>query len=216
MLDSEKAASRPSSFQAFWWRWLTMDKERWYNLEVWKHADQMALSVYRATKTFPKEEIYGVTSQIRRAALSIPANIVEGYSRKGDKELQRFVNISLGSLAETKYLIYFSERLGYLSQEKYQELKSGYDKLGNLLWGFYRAINEEDAGKLERLKARRQSPPRSQPASIRAASNGAGKPERFKTIRPVPAFQPPSVRAGYKEARKAKGDKEKRRESENA
>ena len=72
-----------------------MKNERWYNLEIWKKADEMALLVYQYTKTFPKEEIYGITSQLRRAALSIPTNIVEGYSRKGEKELQHFINISL-------------------------------------------------------------------------------------------------------------------------
>ncbi len=117
-----------------------MEEERWQKLEVWKHADELAFLVYKATKDFPKEEIYGLTSQVRRAALSIPTNIVEGYSRKGDKELARFVNISLGSLAETKYLLYFSNRLGYFEKDTYNELKKGYETLGKLLWKFYEAI----------------------------------------------------------------------------
>ena len=117
-----------------------MEEERWQKLEVWKLADELAFRVYKATKNFPKEEIYGITSQVRRAALSVPTNIVEGYSRKGDKELARFVNISLGSLAETKYLIYFSKRLDYFEKNVYSELKSGYEKLGKLLWKFYEAV----------------------------------------------------------------------------
>lgn len=117
-----------------------MENERWAKLEVWKLADELALHVYKATKSFPKEEIYGITSQIRRSALSILTNIVEGYSRKGDKELSRFVNISLGSLAETKYLIHFSNRLGYFEAPTYSELKTGYEKLGKLLWKFYTAV----------------------------------------------------------------------------
>ena len=117
-----------------------MEEERWQKLEVWKLADEMAYRVYKATQNFPKEEIYGITSQVRRAALSIPTNIVEGYSRKGDKELARFVSISLGSLAETKYLLYFSNRLGYFKENVYNELKDGYDKLGKLLWRFYEAV----------------------------------------------------------------------------
>jgi len=64
-----------------------MENERWAKLEVWKTADDLAFEIYQITKRFPKEEIYGITSQIRRSALSIPTNIVEGYSRKGDKEL---------------------------------------------------------------------------------------------------------------------------------
>ena len=117
-----------------------MEEERWQKLEVWKLADDLAFNVYKATKNFPKEEIYGITSQIRRSALSIPTNLVEGYSRKGDKELSRFVNYSLGSLAETKYLLYFSNRLGYIKGQDYQKLKAGYDVLGKLFWRFYEAI----------------------------------------------------------------------------
>lgn len=117
-----------------------MENERWANLEVWKIADDLAFEIYQTTKQFPKEEIYGITSQIRRSALSIPTNLVEGYSRKGDKELSRFVNISLGSLAETKYLLYFSNRLGYIKGQDYQKLKAGYDVLGKLFWRFYEAI----------------------------------------------------------------------------
>jgi four helix bundle protein len=117
-----------------------MGEERWQKLEVWKHSDELAFLVYKATKDFPKEEVYGITSQVRRAALSIPTNIVEGYSRKGDKELARFVNISLGSLAETKYLLYFSNRLGYFEKNKYSKLKEGYNKLGKLLWKFYEKV----------------------------------------------------------------------------
>ena len=103
-------------------------------------ADKLALNVYRITSNFPKEEIYGITSQLRRAALSIPTNIVEGYSKKGDKELARFINISLGSLAETKYLLHFAERLNYIQKEKYSKIKNGYEELGKKLWRFYEAI----------------------------------------------------------------------------
>ena len=117
-----------------------MEEERWAKLEVWKNSDELAFRVYKITQNFPKEEVYGITSQVRRAALSIPTNIVEGYSRKGDKELSRFVNISLGSLGETKYLLYFSNRLGYCEKDTYNELKKGYDRLGKLLWKFYEAV----------------------------------------------------------------------------
>jgi four helix bundle protein len=85
------------------------------DLNVWKRADDLALAVYGATKRFPKDEVYGLTSQLRRASLSVPTNIVEGYARKGDKELARFIGIAIGSLAETEYLLSFALRLGYLS-----------------------------------------------------------------------------------------------------
>jgi four helix bundle protein len=117
-----------------------MEDERWAKLEVWKLADELAYNTYIATRGFPKEEIYGITSQLRRSALSIPTNIVEGYSRKGNKELAHFINISLGSLAEVKYLIYFSNRLRYFQENSYDELRKGYDILGKMLWRFYEKI----------------------------------------------------------------------------
>jgi len=120
-----------------------MEEERWYNLEVWKLSDELAFQVYKATKRFPKEEMFGLTSQIRRAAFSVPTNIVEGYSRKGNKELARFINISLGSLAETKYLLYFSDRLGYFDRDSYEKLKTGYRTLGKLLWRFYQKVEND-------------------------------------------------------------------------
>ena len=119
-----------------------MEEDRWKNLEVWKKADELAFEVYGATKTFPKEELYGLTSQIRRSALSIPTNIVEGYSRRSDKELARFVSISLGSLAEIKYLLYFSGRLGYFKKDELDRLTAGYDILGKSLFRFYEAVKE--------------------------------------------------------------------------
>ena len=120
-----------------------MDEERWKNLEIWRLADEMAFQVYKVTQHFPKEEMFGLTSKIRRAALSVPTNIVEGYSRKVDKELARFINISLGSLAETKYLLYFSDRLGYFNDDSYEKLKDGYRTLGKLLWRFYQKVKND-------------------------------------------------------------------------
>lgn len=120
-----------------------MDDDRWKNLEVWKLSNELAYQLYIVTKNFPKEEMYGLTSQLRRAGLSVPTNIVEGYSRKGDKELSRFVNISLGSLAETKYLLYFSNRMGFISDEDYKELKHDYDNLEKKLWRFYEKVQKK-------------------------------------------------------------------------
>ena len=72
--------------------------------------------------------------------MSVPTNIVEGYSRKGDKELANFINISLGSMAETKYLLHFSRRLGYLQDEEYDEIMEGYELLGKKTWKFYEKV----------------------------------------------------------------------------
>ena len=82
-----------------------MDEVGYKKLIVWQKADELAYQVYIETRNFPKEEIYGITSQLRRAALSVPTNIVEGYGRQSKNELRRFTNIALGSLAEVKYLI---------------------------------------------------------------------------------------------------------------
>ena len=117
-----------------------MIEERWQKLEVWKVSDQLAFDVYKITRDFPRDELYGLTSQLRRAALSVPTNIVEGYARKGDKELAHFINIALGSFAETKYLLYFSHRLNYIDDKKFVEIKNIYTKLGKILWKFYEAV----------------------------------------------------------------------------
>lgn len=109
-------------------------------LVVWQKADVLAYQIYLATHEFPKEEIYGITSQIRRSALSVPTNIVEGYGRQGRKELKQFINIALGSLAETEYYLDFSMRLGYLKQENYQKLCGLRQEVGNLLWRFYKSL----------------------------------------------------------------------------
>jgi len=96
--------------------------------------------VYKLTKNFPKDELYGLTSQIRRAVLSIPTNIVEGYARKGDKELARFVNIAIGSMAETEYLLDFSKRLCYINDQDYNNIENLRNEVGKLLWNFYKKI----------------------------------------------------------------------------
>ena len=87
------------------------------DLIVFQKSDELAYQIYKATDKFPKSELFGLTSQIRRAALSIPTNIVEGYARKSKKELAQFVNIALGSHAETEYLFDFSKRLGYFKSD---------------------------------------------------------------------------------------------------
>jgi four helix bundle protein len=117
-----------------------MDKVGYKKLIVWQKADKLAYQVYMATKKFPTEELYGITSQLRRAVLSVPTNIVEGYDRHGKKELRQFVNIALGSLAEVKYLLDFSSRLKYFSVEQYGKLQSLAEEVGRLLWKFYKSL----------------------------------------------------------------------------
>jgi len=109
-------------------------------LIVWQKADELAYQVYLETKNFPKDERYGITSQLRRAAISIPTNIVEGTGRQGRNELKQFVNIALGSLAETEYLLEFCFRLGYFRKETYERLENLRSEVGGLLWNFYKSF----------------------------------------------------------------------------
>lgn len=85
------------------------------NLKVWEKSHQLALAVYKATSTFPRHELYGLTSQIRRACASIPANIAEGCGRSGDAELARFLQIAMGSASELEYHLLLARDLGFLS-----------------------------------------------------------------------------------------------------
>lgn len=93
------------------------------DLEVWRRSHNFALDIYKITSKFPKEEKYGITSQLRRAALSIPANIVEGKGSSSFKKLSNFLDISRGSAQEVEYLLLFSKDLGYINQEEYNSLR---------------------------------------------------------------------------------------------
>ncbi|MBA2124526.1 four helix bundle protein [bacterium Unc6] len=110
-----------------------MAEKGYKKLIVWQKADELAYQVYLDTKSFSKEEIYGITSQLRRAVLSVPTNIVEGYGRQGKKELRQFINMALGSLAETEYLLDFSLKLGYLNHKSHKKLQDLRQEVGNLL-----------------------------------------------------------------------------------
>jgi four helix bundle protein len=89
------------------------------NLTVWQDSHELVLSVYKETKAFPKEEVYGITSQLRRAAASIPANIAEGCAKSSDREFNRFLQIAMGSLNESEYFLFLSKDLNYLTEENY-------------------------------------------------------------------------------------------------
>ncbi len=112
----------------------------YHNLVVWRKADELAFQIYEATKSFPREEIYGITSQLRRSALSIPTNIAEGVGRQGRNETKHFTNIALGSLSEVEYLLRFSSRLGLLDAKEYERLLNLRKDVGGLLWLFYKSM----------------------------------------------------------------------------
>ncbi|OIO53021.1 hypothetical protein AUJ46_06390 [Candidatus Peregrinibacteria bacterium CG1_02_54_53] len=102
--------------------------------------DEYVHFVYRCTKTFPKEELYGVTSQLRRAALSIILNYIEGYARCRDKIHRNFLEISYGSLKESKYLLHFSLVENYLQQADYERAMKLAEEIGAMLWGMLRKM----------------------------------------------------------------------------
>lgn len=97
--------------------------------EVWQLSHQFCLEVYKISKSFPKEELYGLTSQLRRAALSIPTNISEGCGRTSEKEFAAFLNIALGSAHETENLFIIAKDLFYLNEEDYKN----FDEKINLI-----------------------------------------------------------------------------------
>jgi four helix bundle protein len=100
----------------------------------------MTLEVYRLTKGFPKDELYGLTSQMRRAASSIPANISEGCGRDGDAELRRFLNIALGSACELDYFILLAADLGHLQPEEVRKLSPEILEIRRMLGGFIQKL----------------------------------------------------------------------------
>lgn len=108
----------------------------WRELKVWQKAHDLVLRVYKETAVFPKEEIYGLTSQVKRAAISIPANIVEGHSRNTDKEFANFLHISRGSLEELRYLLLLSQELGFLKADIYDSIENDCMSISRMLNSF--------------------------------------------------------------------------------
>ena len=106
-----------------------------FHQELYKKMDIYVHLIYKLSKKFPKEELYGTTSQLRRAALSVILNYIEGYARQHDKVHQNFLEISYGSLKESRYLTEFSYKRSYLSEKNYQELEKLAHRIGAMVWG---------------------------------------------------------------------------------
>ena len=119
-----------------------MKKQNKFHDELKLLMDRYVNEIYDCTKNFPKDELFGVTSQIRRSSLSVILNYIEGYARgkNRNKVLKNFLEISYGSLKESKYLVYFSYKRNYLNKEKYDELLKLSEKIGAMLWGITRCL----------------------------------------------------------------------------
>lgn len=115
------------------------------DLQVWQKSMDFVEQVYRLTRDFPKEEIYGLTSQIRRAAMSIPFNIAEGSAKRSTKEFMRFVDMAMGSVAEVQTQLILAMRLGYLTETAYMTFKQKIDEIGRMLFGLDQALEKKVA-----------------------------------------------------------------------
>jgi four helix bundle protein len=111
-------------------------------LDVWKKAIDFVVAIYRATDSFPKEEKFGLTSQLRRAAVSIPANIAEGAGRKSSKEFGHFLSNSQGSASEVDTELLIANRLTYLHETNYLPLRSALDEIGRMLTGLSKSLDK--------------------------------------------------------------------------
>ena len=113
------------------------------NLKVWEKAHVLTLDVYRSSKSFPRDEIYGLTSQMRRSAASIGANIAEGSCRKGDCEFGRFLQIAMGSASELEYHLLLARDLELLELLDYERLESEVIEVKRMLASFIRKLRAD-------------------------------------------------------------------------
>jgi four helix bundle protein len=119
-----------------------MAVQHYRELEVWQLAMKLAEECYTATRTYPKEELYGMTSQIRRAAASIPANIAEGQGREHTKEFLHHLSVARGSLMELETHLLLSQRVELLSQEKLDPLLALAERISRILSGLRKALEQ--------------------------------------------------------------------------
>jgi four helix bundle protein len=117
--------------------------ESYQDLEVWQKGMDLAQSAYALTKSFPKEELFGLTSQIRRAASSVPANIAEGWARRSSKDFQRFLNLANGSLRELETHLILSQRVGLAQEPHINNMLAQTSVLGRQILALHRALDRK-------------------------------------------------------------------------
>jgi four helix bundle protein len=113
------------------------------DLKVWEKAHSLTLEVYKSTVTFPREELYGLTSQMRRSCASIPANIAEGCGRSGDAELARFMRIAMGSASELEYHLLLARDLGFLTPSDHEQLSGNVIEVKRMLSSFVQKLKAD-------------------------------------------------------------------------
>ena len=113
------------------------------NIKVWEKAHLLTIAIYNATKPFPSDERYGLTSQLRRAAMSIPTNIAEGSGRRSDKEFANFLNIAMGSASEVEYLLLLSKDVGHLKPTNHGALQTGIGEVKRMLTAFQNKLRAD-------------------------------------------------------------------------
>lgn len=121
---------------------LSRGKSSYRDLEVWQRACDLAIDVYRLTEGYPSRELYGLTSQMRRCAASVPANIAEGRGRHSDGDFTRFLRVAAGSLAELETFLELSRRLGYSQGDDLACVEQKATEVGRMLHGLITAIRD--------------------------------------------------------------------------
>ena len=109
-------------------------------LKAWQRSHELCLAVFKTTRSWPRDERFGLTSQARRAAHSAAANIAEGCAKKGKTEFRRYLNISLGSLSELSYTLFLAKDLGILSHQEWTNLDELHQRAGSMTWLLYRSL----------------------------------------------------------------------------
>jgi four helix bundle protein len=112
----------------------------WKKLKVWQATHKLVLEIYKVTAGFPKSEIYGIVDQLKRAAYSVPSNIVEGQSRQSTKEYLKFLYNSRGSLEEVRYFLLLSFDLEFITEHAYQNLEESYEAASKMLNGLIKSL----------------------------------------------------------------------------
>jgi len=121
--------------------------KRYERLRAWESAHRLVLEVYGTTAHWPRQEMYGLISQTRRAAVSIPANLAEGAAKRSQRDFQRYLDIALGSLSELHYLLRLATDLSYLEPTRAEELFNHLETTGKQLWKLYLVVKAGGAAK---------------------------------------------------------------------